>query len=217
MLLRGVFGGTFDPIHLGHLRCAWEVSVALEAPIHMIPCRMPVHRGDPSADADHRMHMLNLALAGKQRLLADDRELRRETPSWMVDTLSSLRDDHPDDGLCLIVGEDAFAGLHRWHRWQALFELAHIVIISRPGHQTSRASELSEFIRARLRSDTTELLEAGAGLVLRLTVTALEISASAIRGHYAAGGDARYLLPESVREYIVAHGLYRSIEGGQGD
>ena len=128
----GVFGGTFDPIHFGHLRSALEIGESLRLKeIRFIPCRIPPHRDEPLADPLQRLAMVRAALAGQPEMIADDREIKRDGSSYMVDTLESLRNEFVNDPLCLILGMDAFMELPTWHRWQDLLTLAHLVVMHR--------------------------------------------------------------------------------------
>ncbi len=204
-----VFGGTFDPVHLGHLRPALEVADALDvARVHLVPARVPPHRGDPGTSPEHRLAMLERALAGQNRLVIDRRELSREGPSYTVDTLGSLRDEYPDRPLALVLGEDAFASLSRWHRWRDLIGLAHLVVMTRPGAQRVLDAALED-LSARCRvSDPGALRRSPAGSLLVVEVTPLGISASGIRDLLAAGREPRWLMPDTVLDYIREHGLY---------
>lgn len=206
-----IFGGTFDPVHFGHLRPAQEIAEALDVPeLRLVPAQVPPHRGDPGAGAAHRVAMLERALAGQERLVIDRRELERDGPSYTVDTLTALRREHPDRPLAMVVGEDAFASLTQWHRWSELPQLAHLVVMSRPGAPRILDAAL-ENLSARCRVDkATALREAPAGRLLALEVTQLDISGSAIRELVGAGRDPRWLLPDAVLDYIREHGLYRS-------
>lgn len=191
-----VFGGTFDPLHLGHLRVAWEASEILGCPVHFVPARMPPHRREPVASAVQRVAMVRAALAGQQRLLLDTRELEREQPSWSVDTLTSLRAEVGNDvPIVLLVGADAFAGLPGWHRWQALLELAHIGVLTRPGHAGEVPQAVSNAFPDSACSDVQDLYASAQGRVLHIAVTPLDISSSQIRELLAAGREPRYLLP----------------------
>lgn len=204
-----VFGGTFDPVHLGHLRPALEVAEALAvSELRMMPARIPPHRGDPGASADDRVAMLERALAGQDRLVMDRRELERDGPSYTVDTLASLREEFPDRPLALVVGEDAFAGFSQWHRWQDIPGLAHLVVMTRPGAPRVLDAALEDLC-ARCRVDEAATLHgAPAGGLLALPVTPLDIAASRIRALLAAGRDPRWLLPGPVLDYIRERGLY---------
>jgi len=205
----GIFGGTFDPVHLGHLRPVLEVQQQLELQqVRLVPCRLPPHRDKPIASAMHRHGMLELALAGQPGLVIDDRELEREGPSYMVDTLESLRQEMDKTPLCLILGMDAFLGLPSWHQWVRLAEYAHLVVMTRPGWSISEAGELSEFVMKRKVLAHQQLCDAQAGYVFFCEVTQLEISASKIRTQIAKGQSVRYLLPDSVLAFIEDEGIY---------
>jgi len=206
-----ILGGTFDPVHHGHLRVAWEAAEALNAELLMIPSRVPPHRAQPGASAQQRMAMLELALTGQQRLRADDRELRRDGPSYTIDTLIALRAQigalRP---LVLLVGADAFAGLSSWNRWRELFDYAHLGVLTRPGHGGVFEAELaSEWFTRRVDS-LAELRVRSHGAIAAIEVTALEISASAIRELVANGRSPRFLMPAAVGELIERDGLYRT-------
>lgn len=204
----GVFGGTFDPVHHGHLLAAWEMSTILDLEMRIIPCQQPPHRDTPSASAEQRLHMLRIALQGQNRLVADDRELRRAGPSYTVDTLRNLRAQYPDRSLLLLVGQDVFSGLHRWHAWQELFDLTHIVVVAR-GVPSPLAPELDARLSGRFVDDSVALEGHRAGLVLPLPVTRLEISATKVRKAIETGNSARYLTPEPVASFIEREGLYK--------
>lgn len=205
----GVFGGTFDPIHFGHLRPALEVGETLGLQqVRMLPSANPPHRSSPSAPAVHRLAMLERAVAGQPLLCADDCELRREGPSYMVDTLRHFRSVHPDSPLVLVVGQDAANGLDSWHRWRDLFELAHIVVMLRPGQAANYGDELGRMIDRRAAPSAGELHHRPAGLTFSLPVSQLDISATEIRALVGAGRSIAYLTPPAVAGYIAHHGLY---------
>src|SRR5581483_5794250 len=169
MRLVAILGGTFDPVHLGHLRAAWEAAEALEA-------NVPPHRPAPVANAQQRAAILRAALAGQERLHLDTRELERAGPSYTFDTLSSLREEGTQRPLVLLIGADAFALLPTWYRWRELFDLAHIGVLTRPGHVPPLPSELSEAIASRETNEVGALRANPAGRVLRIAITRLEIS-----------------------------------------
>lgn len=205
----GVFGGTFDPIHFGHLRCAWEIAEQLALrEVRMLPARVPPHRAQPVASAGQRRRLLELALAGQSRLRLDTRELERDGPSYMVDTLASLRGEVGDEALCLILGQDAFNGLETWHRWQAIPEFAHLVVVARPGCVLVDGGPLRELVERQGVESPDELRARPAGAVLFRTVTPLAISASGIRDLLADGRSPRYLLPDAVLDCVQREGLY---------
>jgi nicotinate-nucleotide adenylyltransferase len=190
-----ILGGTFDPIHLGHLCVAWEAAEALDAETSLVPAHVPPHRPAPRATAAERVALIKAALAGQRRLRLDTRELEREGPSYSVDTLTELRGEiGPDRPLVLLVGADAFARLPQWSRWREIFGLAHIGVLTRPGELPPLDDELADEIAPR----RTRVLAGPAGQVIPITVTALDISATAIREILAAGRMPRYLLPAGV-------------------
>jgi nicotinate-nucleotide adenylyltransferase len=206
-----ILGGTFDPIHHGHLRVAWEAAEALDAELRLIPAAVPPHRPQPGAGATQRMAMLEAALAGQDRLRADDRELRRGGASYTIDTLAELRAEiGPMRPLVLLVGADAFAGLSTWHRWRELFDVAHVGVLTRPGHGGVFEAELAgEWFTRRV--DGADALRARPhGAILPIEVTPLDVSATAIRALLAAGRSPRYLLPDAVLALIEREGLYRA-------
>ncbi len=207
----GIFGGTFDPVHVGHLRTAHELLTSLDlAEVRFIPSRIPPHRPPAVAPEALRLRMLEAALEGLPGFIVDDRELRRPGPSYMVDTLASLRSEQPARPLCLLLGLDAFIGLPTWHRWRDVTDLAHVVVARRPGIAQDVGGEAGELLRAHSITDCRELARSPAGRVLLLDVTQLEISSSAIRRLVADGGDPRFLVPDAVRELIVKTHIYAS-------
>ncbi|HET8609661.1 MAG TPA: nicotinate-nucleotide adenylyltransferase [Burkholderiales bacterium] len=210
-----VLGGTFDPIHFGHLRLAQELAdVAGAGRVLFIPAGVPPHRAAPHASAAQRLEMVRLAVAGNPRFAVDDRELKRGGASYTVDTLATLRDElGAARPLCLLLGSDAFAALPTWHRWEALFDLAHIMVAHRPGARHAGWDEcmpqaLRAEYRKRLCDDPAGLRGAPAGSILAHAIAALDISATAIRDGVRCGASPRYLLPDSVLDYIQANSVY---------
>ena len=194
-----LFGGTFDPVHLGHLRVAWEAAEFLDAEVRLMPANVPPHRPQPVASAAQRLAMLRAALRGQDRLLLDDRELHRKGPSYTVDTLVGLREEiGATRPVVLLVGADAWSGLPGWHRWQELFGLAHIGVLTRAGHEAREPDELQQQVATRRTSSTADLLAAPAGRVIDIRVSALEISATEVRNELAAGRQPRYLVPDAL-------------------
>jgi nicotinate-nucleotide adenylyltransferase len=212
----GLFGGTFDPIHYGHLELAREVGAALGlASVRLVPAGDPPHRAAPIASAAHRLAMVALAIADCPGLDVDAREVARPGRSYAVLTLEELRNEVPDRPLALIVGTDAFLGLPSWHRWRELFDLAHIIVVARPGVTLDgmMSSALEEEWAHRLSTDPRALTRASAGTIVTQPITAYPISASAVRAQLARGREGaaalRGLLPAAVLAYIDRHQLYR--------
>ncbi|HSQ02713.1 MAG TPA: nicotinate-nucleotide adenylyltransferase [Burkholderiales bacterium] len=211
----GILGGRFDPIHYGHLRLAQEAGEALRlATVRLIPTGTPPHRGAPEASAEHRLAMVKLAIAGNPLLAVDECEMRRAGPAYTVDTLTAIRDDIGNARpLALLLGADAFLDLASWSRWQRLFELAHIVVAHRPGYpveswQKRMASALAREYTARCVENPLAIHECRAGGIVVLPIAELDIAASRLRLTLRSGRSPRYLLPDSVLDYIRAHHLY---------
>lgn len=209
----GIYGGSFDPVHLGHLRAALEMQQAFAlSEVRFIPSGQPPHRAAPDATEDLRLRMLAAATDDQPGFVVDRRELRREAPSYTVTTLESLRADYPDAGLVLIVGMDAFLGLPQWHRWRELFELAHLVVAHRPGWRPPGHGVLGELLAARASDDPSDFLT-GSGRIGVHAVTALDIASSDIRAAVARGESVRYLVPDGVWRIIRDSGCYRPGSG----
>lgn len=214
----GLLGGTFDPIHFGHLRLAEEARESLGlGQLRLIPAGEPPHRGTPRSPAPHRLAMTEQAVAGNPTLVVDDIELRHTGPSYSVLTLTRLRERYgADQPLVLLLGADAFEGLASWHRWQDIFALAHVAVANRPGYAphgrrwpSVLSTELAEACAGRRLTHADELRQRPAGGVLPFDMTPLAISATQIRELLHHGHSARYLLPDPVLDYIAAHQLYR--------
>lgn len=193
-----ILGGTFDPVHIGHLNAAWEAAALLDAEVRLVPARVPPHRASPVAGADERVALLRVALRGQSRLVLDTRELDRDGPSYTVDTLAVVRAEQGSRPLVLLLGEDAFAGLTSWHRWEQLFELAHLGVLTRPGDEPAWPDALANIVTHRRVADPAMLSGRPAGCVVALPVTPLEVSATRVRELLAAGREPRYLLPSGV-------------------
>lgn len=206
----GIFGGTFDPVHFGHLRPALEVQQALGLnEVRFIPAGQPPHRETPYASTPQRLSMLRAAIEDQPGFVVDERELRREGPSYMVDTLASLREEVGQTPLCLILGYDAFLGLPGWHQWNSLIELAHLVITHRPGWNHDELEDALQSLVKQCETGVERLSEQAAGGLLFVPVTQLDISATIIREQIRAGQDIRYLLPDTVYRIIREQKLYR--------
>jgi nicotinate-nucleotide adenylyltransferase len=207
----GIFGGTFDPVHFGHLRAATEVKEKLQLEdFRLLPAGNPPLRASTLATAEHRVAMLRLALSDYPDLVVDDREVRRAGLSYMVDTLSEIRAEEGDRPLLLIIGQDAANNLDQWHEWRRLFDLAHLVIMRRPQSVYEYSDELLEQVQPRLVSSRRALSGVPAGLLLPLELTQLAISSTDIRRRMRAGLSPRFLMPQLVIDYIREHRLYQN-------
>jgi len=209
----GVFGGTFDPIHFGHLRPALDVleGLCLEQ-IRFIPCGQPPHRQLPVANAVQRLAMVQLAIQDQPGFIADDREIKRAGPSYMVDTLSSLRQEMPDKTFCLIVGMDAFCEFDTWKNWQEIMTLANIVVIHRPNNEFDAGkagSELNSYLLQNRVGNVAGLESFVSGRILFYPVTQLDISSTQIRDEFKGKKDVHYLMPQKIIEYIQQHRIYQ--------
>lgn len=206
----GIFGGTFDPVHYGHLRTALDVQQALSlTQVRFIPCGEPPHRNKPVADPLQRLAMVRAAIAGQAGFVVDDREIRRGGPSFMVDTLASLKKDFASETLCLMLGADAFNGLPQWHCWQDIFALANIVVMQRPGEESilPRPPALSDILKQRL-VNVEDVHKKTHGAICQVEVTQLAISASAIREKWQQGKDIRFYTPDAVLTLIRQQKIY---------
>jgi nicotinate-nucleotide adenylyltransferase len=214
-----LFGGTFDPIHHGHLHAARSVCDALKLDrINMLLSARPGHRAEPGASISQRWEMLELACADDPRLVPDATEVRRAErigrPSYAVETLEEVRERHPEAVLCWVVGSDAFAQLTSWHRWQALFDLTNFLVLRRPGADLTWSGELAAVTAGRLLDDSPG---ERAGGVLVIEAPMMNVSSTAVRralavvGHDSANSGAAAvadLLPAAVYTYIKNHHLY---------
>ena len=211
----GLFGGTFDPVHYGHLRLAEESVAHLGlGGVRWMPAGQPPHRGTPQVTAADRLAMVRLATAGNPSFSVDAAEVEAAEPSYTVHTLERLRRELGEQTpLVLLVGADAFAGLATWHRWRDIFGLAHVAVSHRPGFPVELASlpdEVAAEYAARRLADAGQLGDATGGGIVTFAMTQLAISATQIRKLLANGLSARYLLPDSVLDYIQTHSLYRN-------
>lgn len=208
----GIFGGTFDPVHYGHLRTALEVAEQVELEqVRFIPCGLPPHRAIPVAHSADRLAMLALATADQPGFTIDEREIQRSGPSYMVDTLVSLREELGDtEALGLILGMDAFLALDSWHQWEQLIELAHLLVMTRPGWDAaaSGSESIQNLVAKRTATDIKSIQQHAAGKIAFLSVSKLGISSSMLREKLAAGNSCRYLLPDSVYHYIKDKQIY---------
>lgn len=207
----GLFGGTFDPIHLGHLRIALEVADALELEqVRFIPNRVPPHRRQPLASGAERLAMIEAAIQGESRFVADDRELRQAQTSYTVHTLQALHQEFPNQSWAFIIGADAFLQLQSWYEWQNLFDLTHFIVVGRPGYALTHPNETPWF-QPYLVASPAELTQYPVGKVLPIGIQGLDISATQLRNLLARGQSPRYLTPDQVWAYIQAQKLYKKV------
>lgn len=216
MRLRVCYGGTFDPVHNGHLAVARAAREALDAEVHLLPAHDPPHKGPTRAGAAQRAAMLQLALAGEPRLHVDARELRRGGPSYSVDTLGELRAELGARApIAWLIGADSLRELHTWHRWRELFQRAHVVAVQRPGAQVDAASlraqapEVLEEIGARWLPPAALAGAAHGGFALLPLPVLRPESSTELRRRIAAGEPWRDWVAPAVADYIDRHGLYR--------
>lgn len=210
--LHAFFGGTFDPIHYGHLRPveALAKEVGLNQ-VTLLPNHVPPHRPQPEANAQQRVKMVALAIADNPLFTVDDRELHRTSPSYTIDTLETIRKERGAAlPLAFIIGQDSLLTLHKWHRWQALLDVCHLLVLARPGyHQQMDTPELQHWLEQHRVSDATQLSLRPQGSIYLADTPLLEISATEIRQRRHQGISCDDLLPRSVQRYIELQGLYR--------
>lgn len=203
------FGGTFDPIHNGHLRVLWEVSHVLQAElVRLIPCHIPPLKSVPITSPGQRLEMVSLAIHDQPHWHIDERELARPTTSFTIDTLRDLRAElGPDVAIVWLLGMDGFCQLDQWHQWRALTDYAHLLVVSRPGIDAPNQGPVAEWARSRWVAPS-ELRQQACGAVATVATTGQAIASSDLRASMRAGLAPRYLVPEAVCSYIVKHKLY---------
>jgi nicotinate-nucleotide adenylyltransferase len=213
--LIGIFGGTFDPIHYGHLRAAEEIGEIADLPeIRFIPAGMPRLRANPVAPLRHRVAMVHLAIENNPRFKLDEREVQRQGISRTVESLREMKQELKGVSLCFITGADAFSKLAEWHSWRELFQLCHFIVAARPGqaaatiHCDELPGELKEECAGRWVGSADSLRQTPSGLIFMAPTTLLDISATSIRARVAAGTSLRYLVPDAALNYIAANHLY---------
>lgn len=207
----GIFGGTFDPVHIGHLRTALELReyLGLDA-MHLMPAGDPAHREAPRTAAAHRLAMVRLAVAREAGLVADDREIARGGATYSIDTLVAMRRElGPAVPLCLCIGMDSLVTLDTWKRWRELADHAHIVVAARPGWSPPAHGPVAQWLAERRVDVPARLLARPAGGVHVAAMTLLPVAATALRASLAAGRSIRYLTPDPVVDYIHTHQLYQ--------
>ena len=205
--LVGIYGGTFDPIHYGHINTVSDVASHTDlASILFIPSALPPHRTQPIASADHRLAMTRLGIIGHPGFRVDDRELKRNRPSYMVDTIHSLKQEHPQNRYCLILGMDALLGLEKWYRWETLFDTVHFIVMQRPGWPQPRARP--DWWCERQVNTFAQLHGSKTGRIYLVETQPIDIRATDIRARLKAGQNISHLVPAKVRHYIHEHQLY---------
>ncbi|MCK9469815.1 MAG: nicotinate-nucleotide adenylyltransferase [Porticoccaceae bacterium] len=207
----GIFGGTFDPIHIGHLRTALELREHLHLDaMHLMPCGDPVHRHAPLTSAVHRLAMVRLAVAREPGLVVDDREIVRGGASYTIDSLQEVRREQgSQQPLCLCIGMDSLLSLATWKRWRELSDVAHVVVAARPGWQPPREGEVAQWVAKRRVDNPATLHTRPAGAVYVTAMTLLPVAATSLRESLAAGHSIRYLTPDAVVDYIHTYQLYQ--------
>jgi len=205
----GILGGTFNPVHFGHLRTALAAQQEFSLDeVRLIPCHHPVHKEEPEVSAQHRIEMLHKATKAEKRILVDVRECMRPGPSYMIETLDSLRIEYPHDRLFLLMGVDAYNKLEGWKDWQKLFELAHIIVITRPGWEIKPSQLIKKYCEHRSVSSFSEMCQSKSGKVLTYSFIPLMIASSEIRKLLKENKSVRYLIPNKVIKYLKKHKLY---------
>lgn len=210
MPLIGILGGTFDPIHNGHIRLALEAKEQLSLDhVRLIPVNLPPHRSTPFASAVHRRTMIELAISNEESLCIDLRELDSEEISYSIDTLKSLRQEFTDDALCLILGRDAFNKIDNWKDWEALLDYAHIIVANRPGESDGVESQyLEQWVKQHQTSQLNSLKENPSGSIYFIEIPMLNISSSMIRQKNIEHETINNFLPPSILTYIKDNHLY---------
>ncbi|MFM1911420.1 MAG: putative nicotinate-nucleotide adenylyltransferase [Pseudomonadota bacterium] len=209
----GILGGTFNPIHLGHLHLANQLQTKLGFDsIRFMPAALPALKDKPNVTAEQRAEMVKIAIANQPHFSLDTRELSRAGTSYTIDTLISLREELGDEvSICWLMGFDAFANLDAWHRWQELLNKAHLIVVKRP--HSSDLSNLNAEVKTLLEKHETknveEVKKQAYGKILIQEIAALDISSTEIREKIAQDKDVRSMVPEALLSYIQQHQLYR--------
>ena len=204
----GLFGGTFDPVHFGHLRPAVEIAELYDLQtLLLMPNHRPAHRGPTGASSEQRIAMLSMAIKDASRLAVDSREALRDEPTYTFDTLSQIKQEQPDTTILFFLGMDSFASFDTWHNWEGILELANLVVLNRPGAAHTPFSQ--DLFQRQQASCGKEIVNGHTGVVQSCDVTQLAISATDVRRRIANHLSVRFLLPEAVSEYIDVNNLYR--------
>lgn len=204
-----ILGGTFDPVHFGHLRTALELYEQLPLQeVRFIPCQQPVHKPNALASPEHRLAMLELAIQDQPGFVADAIELERTQPSYTVHTLEQLRQNASQSSFAFILGQDAFRGLTTWYEWRRLLQLTHLIVVTRPQTPLDLPQPMTDLLEQHRAQQIHELTTTSHGKIWLTAVTPLTISASFIRQQLNQGLSPRYLLPDTVCNYIEKYQLY---------
>ena len=208
-MLIGLLGGTFDPIHNGHLHVATQLLQQLPLDeVRLLPCYQPVHRGQPIAGPEDRLAMAELACAAYPKITVDTHEMKRQGPSYMIDTLKELHRDNPKNHWCLILGQDAFQHFHTWHQWEEILNYCHLIIVNRPEASIHYPEAINHLLSQHQTLEITTLSTRTHGALYFCTVPPLAISATHLRQQLPQHRVANNTLPDKVLEYIQEHKLY---------
>lgn len=205
----GILGGTFDPIHRGHLHVATSLLELLPLDqIHLLPCYLPVHRATPFASPEDRLAMTKLACATLPGITVDDHEIKRQGPSYMVDTLRDLKQENPNDHLCLILGQDAFLEFHHWKQPKEILHYCHLIIVNRPQSANEYSPEIQSLVQQYQSTEFSALERLPAGKIFFCTISPLPISATSLRHQFTQRIFDEKAIPQAVSDYIQEHNLY---------
>ena len=210
--LIGILGGTFDPIHKGHLALAEQVLATLVCKeIRFIPCAIPPHRNTPAATAEQRCEMVRLAIQNHQQFILDSRELASSEKSYTINTLKSLKKEHPTQSLCLIIGFDEFAAFNSWYEWENILDYCHLIVVSRPEQHTTLNETIANFVKQHKTIDKNDLIKSQQGKIFEITIPPTNISATQIRQNLDENKTVEAELPKTVYQYILNNNLYRNL------